>query len=73
MGLEGLIIDLPEGVRFYLDDNYIHLLPDEECTIQASTEVTERAELSDKLTLTFQTDGWNVERKSINLQIQIID
>ncbi len=62
MGLETLITDLPEGVRLYLDDNYIHLVPGERRTISASIEMTERTKIAGLTELTLQTDGWNLKR-----------
>jgi beta-mannosidase len=71
MGLETLITDLPEGIRFYLDDNYIHLVPGEKRTIQASIEFTERADISGPITLSFQIDGWNVKRNIKKYQLNL--
>ncbi len=69
MGLETLITDLPDGVRFYLDDNYIHLLPGEERTLNASLEISERAQISEAMQLTLQTDGWNVKRQQVTFKV----
>ncbi|MCE5270466.1 hypothetical protein LLH00_04205 [bacterium] len=69
MGLETLVTDLPEGVRFYLDDNYINLLPGEKRTLRASLQVTGRAADLSGLELNLQTDGWNVERSARKLLI----
>ncbi|WP_075602983.1 glycoside hydrolase family 2 protein [Saccharicrinis aurantiacus] len=70
MGLESLIIDLPMGLRFYLDDNYINLLPGESRTLSGSLQNTSRSELSDITKLTFQTDGWNVKVNQQNLVLK---
>lgn len=72
MGLETLITDLPDGVHFYLDDNYIHLLPEEERTLNASLEISDRAQISGPIRLTLQTDGWNVKRQALQLKVDVI-
>ncbi|UCE07982.1 MAG: hypothetical protein JSW07_08115, partial [bacterium] len=71
MGLETLITDLPEGVRFYLDDNYIHLIPGETATLNASIELSERAQVTGPVELTLQTDGWNVKRGALKLKVKL--
>lgn len=72
MGLETLIPDLPEGIRLYLDDNYVHLLPGEKRTLHASIEATERATVSGRVELTLETDGWNVTRQARKLPLDIV-
>jgi beta-mannosidase len=72
MGLETLITDLPDGVRFYLDDNYIHLLPGEKRTLNASLEISERIHICGPIRLTIQTDGWNVKRQVLQLKVDVI-
>ncbi|MBN2411102.1 hypothetical protein JXQ31_05365 [candidate division KSB1 bacterium] len=72
MGLETLITNLPEGVRFYIDENYIHLTPGEEITLNASLQISERAQIHGPIELIIQTDGWNVKRviqkKKLNIE-----
>ncbi|HEX9974885.1 MAG TPA: hypothetical protein VGD14_22715, partial [bacterium] len=57
--------------RFYLDDNYIHLLPGEERTLNASLEISERTQISDPIRLTLQTDGWNVKRQEVTFKVNV--
>jgi beta-mannosidase len=71
MGLETLITNLPKGVRFYLSDNYIHLLPGERRILDASLEITERFQSSENIELTIQTDGWNVKKQSKNRNVNL--
>ncbi len=61
MGLETLITNLPKGVRLYLDDNYIHLLPGQQRTIKASLQNTTRSNINDQLSLKLQSDALNIE------------
>ncbi|MEM8893384.1 MAG: glycoside hydrolase family 2 TIM barrel-domain containing protein [Bacteroidota bacterium] len=72
MGLETLITNLPTGVRLYLDDNYIHVLPGEKRTINASLENTRRFQLDKEVELKLQVDGWNVETMNQSLQVNFI-
>lgn len=73
MALETLVTDLPEGVRFYLDDNYVNLLPGERVTLRGSLQISERAALTPggALELTLQTDGWNIERTARKLTLTV--
>jgi len=60
MGLEFLLTNLPEGLRLYLDDNYLNLLPGEERTVKASIENNLEDKNFSEIKLKTLVDGWNV-------------
>ena len=71
MGVEYLITNLPEGLRLYLDDNYLNLLPNERRTIQASIENHLDDKSIKELDLNVLTNGWNVKESNRNITVKL--
>jgi len=71
MGTEFLITNLPEGLRLFLDDNYLNLLPGEKRTVKAHIENNmEDFDLSE-IKLKTLVDGWNVKEDTGQLVLQL--